>query len=37
LSGLTFVDKAHDADCAMFQAFGGVLEHGEGSSHTTTE
>jgi hypothetical protein len=31
LSGSIFMDKAHGVDSSMFQAFGDVLGHGEGS------
>jgi hypothetical protein len=37
LSGLIFVDKAHGVDSSVFQAFGDVLGHGEGSSHAAPE
>jgi hypothetical protein len=37
LSGLIFLDKAHGVDSSVFQAFGDVLGHGEGSSHATSE
>jgi hypothetical protein len=33
LSGLIFIDKAHGVDSSVFQAFGDVLGHEEGSSH----
>jgi hypothetical protein len=37
LSGSIFVDKAHGVDSSVFQAFGDVLGHGEGSSHAASE
>jgi hypothetical protein len=37
LSGSFFVDKAHGVDSSVFQAFGDVLGHGEGSSHASSE
>jgi hypothetical protein len=37
LSGSILVDKAHGVDSSVFQAFGDVLGHGEGSSHAASE
>src|SRR5438552_10922591 len=37
LSGWILVDKAHGVDSSVFQAFGDVLGHGEGSSHAASE
>ena len=37
LSGSFFLDKAHGVDSSVFQAFGDVLGHGEGSSHASSE
>ena len=37
LSGSVFVDKAHGVDSSVFQAFGDVLGHEEGSSHAASE
>ena len=37
LSGSIFLDKAHGVDSSVFQAFGDVLGHGEGSSHAASE
>jgi tripartite-type tricarboxylate transporter receptor subunit TctC len=37
LSGSIFMDNAHGVDSSVFQAFGDVLGHGEGSSHAASE
>jgi hypothetical protein len=37
LSGSILVDKVHGIDSSVFQAFGDVLGHGEGSSHAASE
>jgi hypothetical protein len=37
LSGLILVDMAHGIDSSVFQAFGDVLGHGEGSSHAAPQ